>query len=107
MRAANCRDLSHPMKSEARKSAPFLVALALAMAIAGNPAAAAEADYDRVSFASAASPNTPITGLLFRPADTRPSGAIVGIHGCNGLFEADGAAVAHYVAWGRLLRDAG
>lgn len=64
-------------------------------------------DHARVSFATSDNSRTAITGLLFRPEGDGPFGAVVGMHGCNGLFESDGIAVAHYASWGRVLREAG
>jgi dienelactone hydrolase len=83
------------------------LSITLVTVIWGMPVSAADVDYDRVSFASVESSRTPITGLIFRPKGSGPFGAVVGMHGCNGLFEADGVAVAHYVSWARQLRDAG
>jgi dienelactone hydrolase len=68
---------------------------------------AVEPEYERLTFPSTDNAHTPLTGLLFRPAGQGPFGAVVGIHGCNGLFEKDGTAVEHYVSWGGILRDAG
>lgn len=89
------------------KPTAWFLTVTLLTAISRIPVSAADVDYDRVSFASAESSGTRLTGLVFRPKGSGPFGAVVGMHGCNGLFEADGGPVAHYVPWGRQLRDAG
>jgi dienelactone hydrolase len=43
-----------------------------------------------------------LEGYLFRPAGTGPFPAIVGLHGCSGLFTA-GRMNARFVDWGRRL----
>jgi dienelactone hydrolase len=80
----------------------FLILLSLMSA-----ASAAEPEYEQLAFQSTDNAHTSITGLLFRPAGQGPFGAVVGIHGCNGLFEKDGSPVEQYVSWGRILREAG
>lgn len=82
-----------------------LLTIILVCEVWAGPASAK--DYSRVSFGSSGDSRTVITGLVFRPDGDGPFGAVVGMHGCNGLFEADGVAVAHYVSWGRVLREAG
>jgi dienelactone hydrolase len=70
-------------------------------------ARAAETNYQAVQFASTDEARTIIRGLMFRPNGAGPFAAVIGVHGCNGLFEGAPQPVEHYVSWAHHLRDAG
>lgn len=72
------------------------------------PANAAAADgTEQVTFASRSADGAELTGLLLRPADTRPAPAIVALHGCNGLFNARGDLARRHRDWGERFVMAG
>ena len=79
----------------------------LTFAICAGAARGADTDYQSVQFASTDEANTTIRGLVFHPDGADPFAAVVGVHGCNGLFEGAPQPVEHYVFWARQLRDAG
>jgi len=81
------------------------LAIALALCGAACPTPAQPAGSESVSFPSAEPAKAQINGLLFAAKGT-PVKAVIGLHGCNGLFE-DGPPVEHYVSWGETLSAAG
>jgi dienelactone hydrolase len=50
---------------------------------------------------------TLLRGLLMKPDGIGPFPAIVALHGCNGLFNKEGALVAREAAWAQLLTTHG
>jgi dienelactone hydrolase len=50
---------------------------------------------------------TTLTGVLLRPAGPGPHPAVVLLHGCAGLFRADGQLFARDRQWAAALRDQG
>lgn len=86
----------------------LLTAMVGVLLVAWRPALAA----DSVSFPSLDGPLTggkPILlrGLLMKPEGMGPFPAIVALHGCNGLFNKEGALVAREAAWAQLLTSHG
>lgn len=49
---------------------------------------------------------TTLTGFLFRPSAGGASPAIVGLHGCDGLYR-EGNIKDHYASWADILKTAG
>ena len=49
---------------------------------------------------------TTLTGFLFRPSAGGASPAVVGLHGCDGLYR-DGTINDHYASWAETLKRAG
>ena len=52
-------------------------------------------------------PSTTLDGYLFRPPGEGRHPAIVGMHGCSGMFGARGAIVSVLSAWARELNRLG
>jgi dienelactone hydrolase len=50
---------------------------------------------------------TSLRGLLFKPAGSGPFPAVVGMHGCGGLFNKQGQLVAREAAWAEILTSRG
>jgi len=50
---------------------------------------------------------TSLQGLLFKPAGPGPFPAVVGMHGCGGLFNRQGQLVARERAWAEILTSRG
>jgi dienelactone hydrolase len=50
---------------------------------------------------------TTLRGLLFRPAGDGPFPAVVGLHGCGGLFNRQGKLVGRETAWAETLTERG
>ena len=61
--------------------------------------------YERVALASG--DGTFIHGYLFKPAGPGPFPAVVGLHGCAGLFRKHGWMSAREAEWGKRLAAAG
>lgn len=80
-----------------RLAAAFLLLAAFSV----HPAIAQE----RVSFPSA--DGTPLTGLWFQPAGKGPFPAVVGLHGCSGLWNRKGGLQEREADWVGRLRAAG
>ncbi|HTQ32615.1 MAG TPA: dienelactone hydrolase family protein [Stellaceae bacterium] len=88
-------------KSASRASAVFALALA---AIIGSPAALAQ---EVVHFPSLDEPHTMLDGYLFRAQGNGPHPAIVGLHGCSGMFLPSGAIFPSQFAWAYLFSQRG
>ena len=50
---------------------------------------------------------TRLAGVLFKPEGEGPFPAVVGMHGCGGLFNKKGAVVARETAWAHMLTERG
>ena len=50
---------------------------------------------------------TTVSGYLYRPEGPGPFPAVVGMHGCNGLVDAQGKIEALYGTWGEILSQEG
>ena len=50
---------------------------------------------------------TTLQGLLFKPVGPGPFPAVVGMHGCGGLFNKQGHLVARETAWAEILTSRG
>lgn len=70
-------------------------------------ASGADVDYEFVRFASTDEAKSTVRGLVFRPPGAGPFAAVIGVHGCNGLFEGQAQPVEHYVFWAHQLREMG
>jgi dienelactone hydrolase len=97
---------SPPIRGAAGK---WLLAAMLGVLLAAWRPALAE---DSVSFPSLDGPLTGgkltlLRGLLMKPEGIGPFPAIVALHGCNGLFNKEGALVAREAAWAQLLTSHG
>ncbi len=83
----------------------FLVALAVATDMAGPAGAApAAAASETIEVAQA---NGMLKAVLFRPEGAGPFPAVVGLHGCAGLFDRGGAIARRYRDWAQHLVKAG
>ena len=86
----------------------LLTATLSLLLVASHPALAGES----VVFPSLDGPLTGgkptlLRGLLMKPDGVGPFPAIVALHGCNGLFNKEGALVAREAAWAQLLTSHG
>jgi dienelactone hydrolase len=95
------------MSRTPRDVGPRLSTALLIFAICVGPARGAGTDFESVEFASTDDAKTTIRGLVFQPDGAGPFAAVIGVHGCNGLFEGASQPVEHYVFWARQLRNAG
>ena len=66
-------------------------------------ASASPATPTRLRFPSLDGPATPLDGYLVRPAGEGPRPAVVFLHGCGGLLNAEGRIVAREADWAELL----
>ena len=87
----------------------WLLAAMLGVSLAAWRPALAD---DSVSFPSLDGPLTGgkptlLRGLLMKPEGIGPFPAIVALHGCNGLFNKEGALVAREAAWAQTLTSHG
>ena len=95
-----------------RKTRRFLITVALlSLSVCLTVGRAAQAQ-EVVAFASLdgdLTGGTPTTlkGLLFKPAGEGPFPAVVGMHGCGGLFNRQGRLVARETAWAEILTSRG
>ena len=48
-----------------------------------------------------------LAAVLYRPSGSGPFPAVVGLHGCDGVFTASGKVGANYADWGERLAAAG
>jgi dienelactone hydrolase len=80
----------------------FVVAAGLASA-----AAAAPAGPEPVEIALESAGSGPLKAVLFRPDGAGPFPAVIGMHGCEGLFESGGTVAGRYRDWAQHLTTAG
>lgn len=87
--------------------APHMATVVLAMLLgAGLAAAQAQSlppTYETVDIPVAGPRATTLKAHIRRPVTTSPVPAIVGLHGCGGLFTASGKLSAREAAWAELL----
>jgi len=84
----------------ARRWFAVLVAAACLLARAAGP-------QEIVHFPSLDAGRTVLDGYLFRPTNPGPSPAIVGLHGCSGMFLPSGAILPSEFAWAYLFQQGG
>lgn len=77
--------------------------MAVAFALAGGPVTAQEI----VHFPSLDAGRTMLEGYLFRPEAPGPHPAIVGLHGCSGMFLPNGTILPIEFAWAYLFQQQG
>ncbi|MFO1189888.1 MAG: dienelactone hydrolase family protein [Alphaproteobacteria bacterium] len=77
----------------------FVLALLSSLGLASSAVA-----QERIGFSS--NDGTVITGELYKPSGTAPMAAIVGLHGCSGMYR-DGKPLSQISAWAKAFNDAG
>lgn len=87
----------------ARQIATVLIAALLGAGLAWAHAQSPPATYETVDIAVAGPRATTLKAHLRRPVTASPVPAIVGLHGCGGLFTASGKLSAREAAWAELL----
>jgi poly(3-hydroxybutyrate) depolymerase len=88
-------------RSELRAALIGVVALSSATAVAQEKVA-----FPAIGGDTTGGVETSITGFLFRPGTSQPTPAVVGLHGCDGLYH-EGRIKEHYVSWAGILNEAG
>ena len=62
---------------------------------------------EKIAFPSNDAAGTQVDGYLYRPAGAGPFPAVIGLHGCSGMLNAQGGIFGIYSQWAEHLRDRG
>lgn len=102
------RDYWSPWRDWSPSGCAWLAALLLALAILpGHAEAQTIAGYTAIDIPVAGERAATIKAYLRRPAATHPVPAIVGLHGCGGLFRRNGKLNAREADWADRWVEAG